>query len=393
MSDFDLARARTETPGCEHVLHFNNAGAALMPRLVLEAQLDYLQLEAQIGGYEAAEQESAKIERVYEATAALLNAQPQEIAIMENATVAWQIAFASIPFRAGDRILTAQASYVSNYLNFLLAAERYGVVIEVIPNDEYGQLSVDALREMMDERVKLVEITHVPTNGGLVNPAAEVGQVVREWDCFYLLDACQSAGQLPLDVQAIGCDLLSATGRKFLRGPRGSGFLYARQSKVEKLIPPFIDLHSATWSSRDRYEIQADARRFENWEYNYAAKIGLGVAIDYALEWGIEQTWMRLAELARQLRAQLSDIPAVTVRDIGRVQGGIVTFEVAGKTATEIKQALSEQNINTTTSTVFSTRLDMEARHLTELVRASVHYYNSEEEIGRFCEAVRAIIG
>lgn len=388
---FDLTRARAETPGCAHVMHFNNAGAGLMPQPVLDAQLHHLQLEAEIGGYEAAWQEEAKIEHTYDAIAQLLNAHRDEIAVVENATMAWQMAFGAIQFQAGDRILTAQASYVSNYLNFLLTAERTGAIIDVIPNDEGGQLSLNGLREMMDERVKLIAITHVPTNGGLVNPAAEVGQIAQEYDCLYLLDGCQSAGQLPLDVEAIGCDLLSATGRKFLRGPRGSGFLYARKSKLDQLIPPFIDLHSAEWTGRNQYKIRPDGRRFENWENNYAAKIGLGVAVDYALSWEIDITWKRLSSLAAQLREGLSAIPAVTVHDIGRVKGGIVTFNVAGQSADAIQQTLATHKINTTTSTVTSTRLDMEARHIQELVRASVHYYNTEAEVARFCEIVEGL--
>lgn len=391
-NQLDLDRIRAETPGCSHVLHFNNAGSSLMPQPVLDAQLDHLKLEAQIGGYEAAAQAAEQIEHTYTAIAQLINAQPAEIAVVENATVGWQMAFASVPFKKGDRILTAQASYASNYLNFLLTAERTGATIEVIPDDEYGQLSIEALREMMDERVKLIAITHVPTNSGLVNPAAEVGQVARAWECLYLLDGCQSAGQLPLDVEAIGCDLLSATGRKFLRGPRGSGFLYARQNKLEQLIPPFIDLHSAKWIGREVYEIRPDARRFENWENNYAAKIGLGVAVDYALAIGMEPIWERLTSLAAHLRESLSTISGVQVHDHGRVKGGIVTFAVEGHSAVAIKEKLQAQQINTSTTTVFSTRLDMEARQLPDLVRASVHYFNTEAEIGRFCEVLSGLM-
>lgn len=393
MHNFDILRARAETPGCANVLHFNAAGSSLPPQCVLDAQKAHLDLEAAIGGYEAADANRAAIERSYDAIAQLLHCQPDEIAIIENATRAWDMAFYAIPFKRGDRILTAQAEYGSNYIAYLQVAERAGVVIEVIPNDEFGQVSVAALRQMMDERVKLISITHVPTNGGLVNPAVEIGAVAREWGCLYLLDACQSAGQMPLDVQAIGCDMLSATGRKYLRGPRGSGFLYVRRSALAQLDPPMLDLHAATWVARDRYELRADARRFENWETNYAAKIGLGVAVDYALNWGLAAIWARVHYLGELLRVRLAHVPGITVRDLGQTRCGIVTFTHASHDPNALKAALATQHprINVTTTSPFGTRLDMEARGLSLMVRASLHYYNDEDEIEQFCQALSAI--
>ena len=317
---FDLLRARQDTPGCHNVMHFNNAGASLMPQPVLDATIGHLQLEARIGGYEAAAQAKDALEHVYDAAAALINCTREEIAIVENATRAWDMAFYSLPFQAGDRILTGMNEYASNYIAFLQMARKTDVVIEAIPNDEHGQISIQALRSMLDERVKLIAVTHVPTSGGLVNPVAEVGKVAREAGIFYLVDACQSVGQMPIDVEKIGCDMLSTTGRKYLRGPRGTGFLYVRRAILERLEPPFLDLHAADWVARDRFEIRSDARRFENWEANYAGKVGLGVAIDYAMQWGIDDIWRRVKSLAYQLRTRLSPLPGVIVRDRGITQ-------------------------------------------------------------------------
>ena len=393
MHNFDITRARAETPGCGHVLHFNAAGSSLPPQCVVDAQKAHLDLEAEMGGYEAADVRHAAIEHSYDAIAQLLNCQRDEIAIIENATRAWDMAFYAIPFNPGDRILTAQAEYGSNYIAYLQVAQRTGAVIEVIPNDEWGQVSVAALRQMMDARVKLISITHIPTNGGLVNPATEIGAVAREWNCLYLLDACQSAGQMPLDVQAIGCDMLSATGRKYLRGPRGSGFLYVRRAALAQLDPPMLDLHAATWVARDRYEVRADARRFENWETNYAAKIGLGVAVDYALNWGLAAIWARVHYLGELLRLRLAHVPGLTVRDLGKTRCGIVTFTHASHDPAAIKAALAAHHprINVTTTSPFGTRLDMEARGLSLMVRASLHYYNDEDEIEQFCQALSVI--
>lgn len=389
---FDIVKARQDTPGCEERIFFDNAGASLMPQCVIDAQIEHIQLEAKVGGYEAANARAEQVANVYASAARLINAQTDEIALVENATVAWQLAFASVSFQPGDRILTANASYASNFLNFLLAKERYGVSVEVIPADASGQISTDALADMMDERVRLIAITHVPTNGGLVNPAAAVGKIARQSDAIYLLDACQSVGQLPIDVTEIGCDFLSTTGRKWLRGPRGSGFLFVRQDVLEKVSVPFVDLHAARWVERDRYELRSDARRFENWEYNYGAVLGFGAALDYAQAWGIDAICERVQSLAGLLREKLRQLPGVTIHDIGQQQSGLVTFSASGAEAADLKLKLAAHKITLVTSTPFSTRLDAEARQLPDLVRASIHYYNTVEEIDRFCQVLGTML-
>jgi selenocysteine lyase/cysteine desulfurase len=390
--EIDVARVREETPGCAEVIHLNNAGAALMPRPVVEATVGHLELEARIGGYEAADLAANTIAAVYDNAARLINAAPDEIAVVENATRAWDMAFYSIPFQPGDRILTATSEYASNVISYLQVAQRAGASVEVVPNDEHGQLSVEALGRMIDDRVRLIAISHVPTNGGLVQPAAEVGRIARHAGVLYLLDACQSVGQLPVDVEAIGCDMLSATSRKYLRGPRGVGFLYVRRGIIKRLEPPFLDLHAAAWVAPDRYEIRRDARRFENWESNIAAKIGMGVAIDYAMGVGIDAGWERIRRLAALLRAQIREIPGGRVHDLGQVQGGIVSFTLDGVEPRTIKARLAEQRINVIVSSINSTRFDMTARGLDQVVRASVHYYNTEEEIETFISCLETLV-
>jgi selenocysteine lyase/cysteine desulfurase len=388
----DISRARQETPGCEKVLHFNNAGASLMSRPVLEAVSGHLQLEAEIGGYEAADQAHAKVEHVYDAVGALIGCKRDEVAIVENATRAWDMAFYSIPFKKGDRILTAAAEYASNYIAFLQVARKTGATVKVIPNDDYGRVSVKALEKMMDKKVKLIAVTHVPTNGGLINPADKIGKIAREANVLYLLDACQSVGQMPIQVEEIGCDMLSATGRKFLRGPRATGFLYVRRSILEELEPPFLDLHAAKWVAPERFEIRPDARRFENWETYYAGKIGLGVAVDYALAWGLDAIWERVLSVSSMLRNYLGEIPKVHIHDLGIQKCGIVSFTIDGLPPQEIHRRLGEQKINVACSSAESTRIDMDGRGLGSVVRASVHYYNTEEEVLRFCKAIRGVV-
>ncbi|MGQ3027471.1 MAG: aminotransferase class V-fold PLP-dependent enzyme [Ferrovibrionaceae bacterium] len=386
----DLARLRAETDACDQILHFNNAGAALPPRPVVEAVIAHLRREAEIGGYEAEHEAAARLARVYRSVATMLNAAPSEIALVENATRAWDMAFYALRFQPGDRILTARAEYASNYLAFLQVARRTGAEIVTIPCDEDGAVSLPALERLIDERVRLIAVTHVPTNGGLVNPADGIGRLARAAGVPFLLDACQSVGQMPVDVAAIGCDMLSATGRKYLRGPRGTGFLYVRQELLEQLEPPFLDLHAATWTAPDSYEIRPDARRFENWESYVAGRLGLGTAVDYALEVGLDAIADRIGTLAGRLRGKLGEIAGVVVRDLGASPCGIVTFTKASEGADALKARLAQLRMNVSVSRPSSTLLDFAARGIPEVVRASVHYYNTEGEVDRFVAAVAA---
>ncbi len=391
-STFDIDRARADTPACERVIHFNNAGAALMPLPVSRAQQAFLAREAEIGGYETTAEYADELDGLYASAARLLNCAAGEIAYVENATRAWDMAFYSLALAPGDRILTSVSEYGSNVIAYLQRASRDGVHVEFVPDDVHGQLDVDALAHMLDDRVRLISISHIPTGGGLVNPAAAVGKIANEAGIPYLLDACQSVGQIPVDVEAIGCDLLSLTGRKFLRGPRATGLLYARQAFAEHLEPVFLDQHAAELVSPDEYRVRDDAKKFENWEQNFAGKYALKAAIDYALAWGLDAIQARVYELAATLRARLVEIDGVSVTDQGAERCGIVTFCAAQRDAGEIAGALAARGIHTSVSDGSGTLVSFERRGLVAVVRASLHYYNTEQEIESFVEALRELL-
>lgn len=392
MPPIDVDRARALTPGCEAVLHLNHAGASLMPQPVLDAVVGHLEREAAIGAYEAADEAAAATEHTYDAVATLLGARPHEIAIVDSGTRAWDLAVHALPIEPRDRVLISRAEYGANAIALLQLQQRTGCQVVLVEDDQHGQIDLAALeRELANDEAAMVSLVHVPTQSGLVNPAVEVGRLCREAGVLFVLDACQSAGQLPLDVQELGCAVLAGTGRKFLRGPRGTGFLYVRQELIEHVQPVMLDLHAATWVAPDRYEVRADARRFETWERSVAGVLGLGAAIDHALGWGVDSIADRTSTLAAGLRARLADIPGVTVRDRGERLCAIATFTVDGVESTEVQARLRDQGINVSVSLSQYSQLDLAHRGLPDVVRASVHYTTTDDELDRAAAAVASL--
>lgn len=384
----DLRAVRADTPAALDRVFLDSAGSSLPPAPVLEAQIGHLRREAEVGGYLAAAERFDDLEAGYGVLAELLGAAPDEIAFSDSATRSWLSAFDAVPLAAGDRVLVTEVEYAGNAVPLLRRAEETGATVEAVPSDAHGQVDVAALRELLDERVKLVSLVHVPTNGGLVNPVAEVAAAAHEVGALVLLDACQSIGQIPVRLHDLGVDVLSGTGRKWLRGPRGTGLLAVRREVLHRLRPRLVDLHSGSWTSPTAYGLRDDARVFELWECSIAAKLGLVEAARYALALGVDTIAAEVGDRAKRLRAGLADLPGVRVHDLGERRCGLVTFTVDGVAAPDVKARLAAEGVTVTTSSVGSTRIDMGRRGLDEVVRASPHYFVSPEQVDQAVEAV-----
>jgi selenocysteine lyase/cysteine desulfurase len=389
----DVARLRADTPGCRTVHHLNNAGSALPPEVVVDTMVGHLRREAEIGGYEAHAEAQERLDATYVSLGRLVGSGPEGISLTTSATDSWLRGFLSLPLERGDRILVSQAEYASNVLAVMASARRAGATVEAVPDDATGVLDVDALRSLLDERVRVVAVTHAPSQNGLLNPAERIGAALRDLapEAWYVLDACQSVGQVPLDVTAIGADFLSATGRKFLRGPRGTGFLWS-SARAQTLEPALVDLEAAVWTSVDTYAIAPGATRFESWEKSYAAMLGMGAAADYALALGLEVTRLRISWLADRIRAALADLPGVVVRDRGTTRTGIVTFSVEGQDATDVVRRICERGVNVSHSPREYARRDFDAHGVTGLVRVSPHVYTDDTDLEALLGAVSAAI-
>lgn len=384
----DVDRVRADTSGVDHRVHVNNAGASPSPDIVLGATLDYLRAEALEGGYETATARLSELDRVYREASVMLGCAEIEVAFQQNATQAWWAGFNAVPLTAGDRVLATSAEYVSSGIAMNQAIAK-GIDVELIPDDEHGQTSIDALAGMLDERVKLVCATHAPTSGGLVNPVEQIGAAVKQGsEAFFLVDVCQSFGQLPVDVDAMQADFAAMTGRKFCRAPRGTGLLYQRAGLSGLRSPKVSDGRGNEWSSPWSVEPKPDARVHELFEYSFAAKVGLGVALGYANDLGLDNIAARVGALASRLRHQLASIDGVAIADQGQRKSGIVTFTVDGLATSVVKDHLTERGINSSLANAVAAQFDMATRGPEGFVRLSPHYFNTTEEIDRVCAAV-----
>lgn len=360
-----------------------------MPTPVHAAVTAYLADERAMGGYEAEAHNAGGLDRFYTAFATLIGCDRAEIAYQESATRGWDMVFYGLRWRAGDEVIIHQSDYASNTLSLMQMTQRCGIVVRLCPSDAHGQIDVAALAALIGARTRLISLSHIPTQGGIVQPAAAVGRVAKAAGVPYLLDACQSLGQVQVSVDEIGCDFLSGTGRKFLRGPRGTGVLYVRKSAMDLLDPPFVDGHAAAVDG-DAIAWHPGARRFEAFEQNCAGKAGLAVAVDYAMSFGMDRIEARLTALAAQLRSALADIAGVTLHDQGLRKGGIVTFSHSRIAAPDLSARLHAQGMNTSVSRAHWAPRDFAARGLPDMVRASVHAYNTGDEVARFVAAVAA---
>ncbi len=389
----DINAIRKDTPGCADKLFFNSAGSSLPPKSVVEKMIEYLRFEEEVGGYEADRSRLNQINAFYTETAALLNCKAANIAFAYNATDAFARALSAIPFKSGDYILTTNDDYISNQIAFLSLQKRFGVRLLRANNVKNGDIDLTHFEELVKKhKPVLVALTHVPTNSGLIQNAEEVGKICGKYDTWYLLDACQSVGQIVVDVKKMGCDFLSATGRKFLRGPRGTGFLYISDKAInEKLEPLFIDMRGADWVKADEYEMQMDAKRFEMWEFSYSSVVGLAEAVRYANEIGIHNIYNYNQPLLKSLRDGLSAIEGIRVLDKGSFLSNIITFHKTGSELNEVEDMLKKERVYYSVSRREYAVIDFAKKNVDWAIRLAPHYFNTNEEIQKVIDIISSL--
>ncbi len=382
----DIDSLRADTPGCDRYIHLNNAGAGLMPRPVLNAIKTYLDLESEIGGYEAADLKAKEINEFYSEGAALFNCKPDNVAFTTNATDAYSRALSSVLFKKGDSILTSVNDYISNQIAFISLANRFGIRISRVPNLENGMIDLDAAFGLIrEQKPKLVAISHVPTNSGVIQPVREIGKICRESEVLYLVDACQSMGQLNVDFSDIGCDFMSGTMRKFMRGPRGAGILLVSDRALDKGCEPlFIDMRGASWTSDNNYESLDSAKRFEDWEFGYGLMMGSIEAIKYIRKIGIDRIEKQARFLADHTRDRIRKLDNIRIIDDGDNLCGILTLHNPNWDMKDLQKLLRDHHINHSISLREYGVIHYKAKNVEWALRISPHYYNTVEEIDKF---------
>jgi len=389
----DVEVERAQTPGCLDQVFLDSAGSSLVPRRVVDEVVSHLRREAEVGGYRAAAERAEDLDALYGSLGRLLGCPAGSIALTDSATRSWIQFVAALRWRPGDRVLVSGVEYASNAIPLLQRVRADGIAVEVLPSDSTGRVDPGALQEMLDDRVRLVSLVHVPTNSGLVNPVREVVDLAHGAGALVLLDACQSVGQLAIDVADLGVDALSATGRKWLRGPRGTGFLYVAPHLLHDMEPFAADLRGATWTSATEYRLRDDAARFELWEHDVAGRLGFRVAVEHLLGLGPEEVEKTVRGLAAHLRTNLTDVPGVELREQGDDLSGIVSFTMDGLAAGQIRDSLAASAVTVSVSGAATTLLDMQARGLQDVVRASPHYFVTEAQLDHAVESVRRLRG
>ncbi|MBO6503946.1 MAG: aminotransferase class V-fold PLP-dependent enzyme [Kordiimonadaceae bacterium] len=390
-SDKDLSRVREQTPGVSGRIHLDNCGSALMAQPVIDEISAVFQREIAVGGYVAQEQQADKLSSSYNLLAELFDGHADDFAFVGSAVDGWTKAFYSVPFEPGDNIVTAYNEYCSNYVAYLQVAKLRGVEIRVARQADAGGIDLNHLNELVDSRTRLISISHMPSSSGEINQVQDVGLIAREKGVLYQLDACQSAGHIPVSIADIGCDIMTGTSRKFLRGPRGIGFLYVNEKARSLMEPVVLTNQSAEWSAQDAYSLRQDTKVFEAWERSVTNQLGFAVAIQYLLDLGVEKATNQIANNATYLRKQLPNVKGVRVECPPNAVSAIITLNKDGLTPSDIKSRLEKQAIGVQVASVVHTRLDLEARGIESAVRVSPHYYTSQSDMDGFLNALEAL--
>lgn len=378
----------------------NSAGSSLPDKRVVDRMRSHLELEATIGGYEAANAAEHDLALFYQRAAGLVEAEPDDMAFMDGGTRAWNsIVYSTLGLEAGDEIVTAPSEFGSNLVSLLDVAHRHGATIRMARVNERGAIDRAHLATLLNRRTRLVAISLINAHTGTVNDLDGLDIEVRAITngALYVVDACQAVGQIPVSVRRLGCDVLTATGRKWLRGPRGTGFLYVRSSVRDRLRPPTLDQANAGLVTPGSYpdsefSFREDALRFETWERSIAAVLGLSEAILIVDELGIDNIHLEVARLAKRLRAALVDVDGVDILEDVEEASGIVCVAPASAAPWDLVPAMSEVGFSVGMMPRWVDGPAFAGPSHRSALRLSPHFFNTNDEIDAAAQALAPLV-
>ncbi|MBA5777328.1 aminotransferase class V-fold PLP-dependent enzyme [Stappia sp. F7233] len=379
---------RQGIPHVDDFIHLNNAAGSLADQRVHDAIKAHLELEARSGSTEAMNAVSSKLEQLYSAVAAFVGGTADQMLVADSHTNAWQRPFLAVDLKPGDVVLVGSSEWGGNLSMIHHTCRRTGASYKVVPDDASGRMDLRTFESALkDKRVKLVCTTWVAATSGQVNPVEEIGELMRQTEALHFVDGAQAIGQFPVDIRNLNCDLLTVSARKFVRGPRGTGFAWISKRFLNEYKPLGVDQFAAPWEN-DAPHLRGDARRFETGESNYAARLGLLSALELILTRDISADFTVIKELAAQARARLSSTEGITVLEGNEGSCGLVTFLADGVAPAKIAADLRQSRINISAPTTRYGPLYMAARGWNAINRLSPHAFNTADEIDKACDAI-----
>lgn len=385
----DVERVRSDTQVAQEVIYFNNARVSPYPRPAARAIRDFVEVEA-TGGW--AELDATEIHRdTRAALARLLNSTEDNTILTTSATHAFNLIVNGLDWGPDQNVVMSDLAYRSIAIALLHLEARLGVQLRVAPSDEL-LIDPETLLALVDDKTRLVVVPQLATFSGVIQPVTRLAELLAETGALFAVNGTQALGQIPVDVQAIGSDFFFATSRKWLRGPRGLGVLNVKPGLIPRLLPTTVGHTAALWTGPGEYEIVASPDRFHAGDHPFALMKGLSASADYAMGVGVESIFERNLELGSYAREALRSA-GIKIHDDVHGQTGNIPLQVGERDPDDVVDHLRAHGVAACVIYEENNLLALRRMGARSLVRLSISYFNTKEEIDRVSALLEEIKG
>lgn len=370
-------------------INFNNAGSSKNSNKVIKTIIAYLEEEQKLGGYLAAKLNRPKILNFYRVFSKLIKCKKSEISFLPSSTYGWNFFLNSISFKKNDNVIIFENEYGNNFISLL---KKKNLKIKVSKLSHDGQVCFESLKENIDRNTKLVSVCHISSQCGNLIDVQKVGKIVKEINrnTLFLVDACQSIGQIDINVRKINCDVMIGSGRKYLRGPRGTGFIFIKDDLKKNLSPIISDSFSCKIVNMKK--IIYKKNYFETFEYSPALLLGLTEAIENIHSIGIKKIQKKIKKLSLYFRLKVRKLNGVIIFENECLISGINTIIINGFSTKEVLDYLLKKKILCSISDNKTSYHFFKTRKRKSLLRLSFHYYNDFKEIDFLIKTIEELV-